>query len=267
MSRGPASRAGASGVAVDLWCIELAPDVDRDDAALLAADERARAARFVFDHDRDRYVAAHAALRRILAVYSRRPAAALRFVHERQGRPRIEGVGALDFNLSHSGNLALIGVASHGPIGVDIEAARPAADRAALAERYFSRAEAAALGALPPALRDRAFLTCWTRKEACLKATGAGLSADTRGIEVGIEARRWRVALRHEGRDVELTVVSCDLPQDAVAAVAVAQPAETLRSFARTCAELRRCSDDMPRFFADRRAAVAQARGVYYRAD
>ena len=69
---------------------------------------------------------------------------------------------------------------------MDIELLRPMPDADALAETYFSAAERRALAALPQQARDAAFLCCWTRKEACLKATGMGLSVDTRSFEVGV---------------------------------------------------------------------------------
>jgi 4'-phosphopantetheinyl transferase len=233
----PTGACGA-GVQVDLWCVELGTGIDGADLALLSQGERARAARFASDRDRNRFVAARAALRRVLATYVGLRAAALDFVSDALGRPRIEGAHGFDFNLSHSDTLALIGVTSSGPIGVDVEMVRRVADGALLAERFFSRAEAAALCALAPARRDRGFLTCWTRKEACLKAIGTGLTTETRGVEVGIEATARRVALSSERGSVELIVRGCDFRSDAIAAIATTASAEA-RVFERHCAELR----------------------------
>jgi 4'-phosphopantetheinyl transferase len=83
---------------------------------------------------------------------------------------------ALQFNVSHSGNIALIAVGSEHPLGVDIEKIRGDVDTAALAERFFSPRERCELRALPDHFRLPAFYACWTRKEAFLKATGDGLS-------------------------------------------------------------------------------------------
>ena len=83
---------------------------------------------------------------------------------------------ALEFNVSHSGDLALIAVSSGRRLGVDIERIRADVDTVALAERFFSRRERAGLQALADHLRVPAFYACWTRKEAFLKATGSGLS-------------------------------------------------------------------------------------------
>lgn len=239
MSRGNAPEQHKGALAVELWCIELASDPSGVDWDLLSVDERARAARFVFDRDRDRFVAAHAALRRVLAVYVGCLPAELRFVRDPQGRPSMCGGIALDFNLSHSGHLALIGVAASGPIGVDIEALRPVVDGAALAQRHFSPAEIAAWTALPSSQQDRAFLACWTRKEACLKALGMGLSVATNDFEVGVGASPRHLALRSNQESVEMTVAGVDVHIDAVAALATVGPSQ-VRTIARGCTELRR---------------------------
>jgi phosphopantetheinyl transferase (holo-ACP synthase) len=51
-----------------------------------------------------------------------------------------------------------------------------------LIERSMAEWSAAVEG-----LRDRTFLTCWTRKEACVKTLGVGLSALSAWIEVGCD--------------------------------------------------------------------------------
>jgi 4'-phosphopantetheinyl transferase len=227
---------------VDLWCIELEADPAGADEPILSADERKRAARFVFHRDRERFIAAHAALRRVLARYAGRDAAELRFAADPNGRPRLIGEFPFDFNLSHSGALALIGVAARGPIGADIEVLRPVEDADAIASRVFSASEAAAIAAVDPAQRDRAFLTCWTRKEAFLKALGLGLIADTRCVEVGVEPDPRRVVLppgaASAGSTVELTVATRDVHESAVAALAIAGAAPVFH-YKRRSLELR----------------------------
>ena len=112
------------------------------------------------------------------------------------GKPSVVEPAGLRFNLSHSQSLALIAVDDDADVGIDVELLRPMNDAEALAGSYFTPAERQALEALAPEARDRAFLTCWTRKEACLKATGLGLSVDTRSFEVGLspETRELSIA-------------------------------------------------------------------------
>jgi 4'-phosphopantetheinyl transferase len=134
--------------------------------------------RFRFDRDRRRFIVARAVLRCILADYLRVPPAAVRFSYGKRGKPALPEPWAdrFHFNLSHSGELALIGVTGEGRIGVDIEEFRPVAEEDRIAERFFSPREHATLVSLPKEQQQAAFFNCWTRKEAYIKALGDGLS-------------------------------------------------------------------------------------------
>jgi 4'-phosphopantetheinyl transferase len=209
--------------AIDLWLIALSAPASAEDAALLDEAERARAERFVFERDRRRFVRAHAALRRVLAGYLAHDAADLRFAARPGGKPMLAAPGnrGIDFNLSHSGDRALVAVAG-GPIGVDIECLRPVADAKGLAGQHFTAAEAAALDAVGPDDRDRAFLVGWVRKEACLKAIGAGLLLSPRAVDCGIDEADRAVRVRWDDVESELIVRSVACGQELLAAVAMA---------------------------------------------
>jgi 4'-phosphopantetheinyl transferase len=214
----------AAGV-VDLWVVPLARATLDGDAALLDAVEQERAARFVFERDHFRFVAAHAALRRILARYAHEAPAALRFALDDNGKPYLSAPRCADFgwNLSHSGDLAVVAVAA-GAVGVDIECERPLPDLPALAQRCLTAAEADTLAACDESARVAAFLRVWTRKEACLKAIGAGLELEPHDFTTGLEAAERAVQLNWAGRDYPLVVRSVDCADGALVAVAVAQP-------------------------------------------
>jgi 4'-phosphopantetheinyl transferase len=157
--------------------------------AALSAAERARAGRFVFDRDRRRYLAAHVALRRLLAEATGIAASDLVFDEGPHGKPYLPDPAAPSFNLSHSGDVALIGIGPPGlEIGVDVELRRTMSDALQLAERHFAPAEIDALRSTPPDQCDHAFLRAWTRKEACLKAIGSGLSIAPHTFDAGIAA-------------------------------------------------------------------------------
>jgi 4'-phosphopantetheinyl transferase len=81
----------------------------------------------------------------------------------------------LEFNLSHSEDLALIAIARGAAVGVDLERIRPLPDAGELAARFFSERENELIQSLSEDLRPAAFLRIWTRKEACLKASGEGI--------------------------------------------------------------------------------------------
>jgi 4'-phosphopantetheinyl transferase len=154
--------------------------------ALLDEPERERAARFLRPEPRRRFTLARAGLRRLMGAALGEDPRSLRFAEEQHGRPHLAGPhdGALEFNLAHSGELALIAFAPAGPLGVDLEAERPIERLEALAEEVLGAAELDAWRALAPGERAAAFLVAWTRKEAVLKATGLGLSGGLRELDV-----------------------------------------------------------------------------------
>ena len=145
----------------------------------LSTAEQERAARFHFEADQRRFIVSHAALRRILGAYVDRPPRELRFAYGPKNKPRLIdecGGREIRFNLSHSGDVALVAVTGGREVGVDVERIRALADRDRLAQRFFSAQEVAVLTRLPSESRSEAFFTCWTRKEAYLKALGGGIS-------------------------------------------------------------------------------------------
>lgn len=149
---------------------------------LLSEDECERADRFIFERDRSRYVVGRALLRELLGRYLQRPPQELTFEYGEFGKPTLRS--GPWFNLSHSGSLALYAFSSLGEIGVDIEIDEGDFARDRIAERFFSPAEVKALRALPAEAQPRAFLSCWTRKEAFIKARGDGLSLSLDSFDV-----------------------------------------------------------------------------------
>jgi phosphopantetheinyl transferase len=97
------------------------------------------------------------------------------------GKPGLAGSPSLQFNLSHSGSVALYALSAAGPVGVDVEA-RPASshrrDELALAARALGAGEAARLARLDPGARRREFLRAWTRHEAALKCSGSATAGE-----------------------------------------------------------------------------------------
>jgi 4'-phosphopantetheinyl transferase len=174
---------------VHVWLVNAgAKDIPQDGLATsLSEDEKERAARFKFAKDRRLYVAGHAALRSLLADYLRVAADTIHFVSGPHGKPAIASPlagGGLEFNLSHSHEVALVAVARQRAVGVDVEFVKREFSFDDLARRFFTTKEVAALFELPQPLQCEAFFKCWTSKEAFLKAKGTGLSGKL--DEVGI---------------------------------------------------------------------------------
>ena len=182
---------------VDVWRVHLSSTTPNE--ASLSADERQRAARFHFDTDRDRFVVAHASLRDILSRFMQCEPNELVFSVNEYGKPSLnrsndfsrsttEVVTTKDveFNLSHSGDFALIAVARGRKVGVDVEFIREDIELENLARRNFSPREVSELMALPPKQRTFGFFHCWTRTEAYIKAQGLGLSLPLDSFDVSL---------------------------------------------------------------------------------
>ncbi len=169
-----------------VWRIPLAGS-DPEDIEGLSDDELARARRLV-DPVRGRYLAVRRAARHILARYVGAPAATLRFVAAPRGKPSI-GHPATDwlFNLSDSGDLAVLAVSRAGPVGIDVERLREVPRPEAIARRMLPPTAHDDLLQAEAVARDALFLRHWTAFEARQKATGAGLSGP-RAV-----ATEWRV--------------------------------------------------------------------------
>lgn len=157
---------------------------------VLDEEERARAGRFRFARDRERFVAAHGILRRLLGGLIGIEARDVVMVAGAHGKPAVVGACAIGFNLSHSGDVALFAFADD-EIGVDVEAVRDDLELEAMAASAFAPPELAAWRAAPDA--RAAFFATWTRKEAYLKARGVGLSVEPASIAVDDDAA-WSVA-------------------------------------------------------------------------
>ncbi|PYR24182.1 MAG: hypothetical protein DMF92_23165 [Acidobacteria bacterium] len=161
-------------------------DTLADPIELLDDEERVRAARFVFDRDRRRFINAHAWVRVALGRCVGRAPESLRFASGGRGKPRLVGPGIdLRFNLSHAGERALIAITSGREVGVDIEKERPI-EVFELARRFFSPPESSELQNIAASDQIPAFFRCWTRKEAFIKALGDGLAFPLDGFAVSL---------------------------------------------------------------------------------
>jgi 4'-phosphopantetheinyl transferase len=176
---------------VALWFVALAV-ADEEYVrilALLSPAEHARAARFGREYLRRRYVIGRASLRLALGQTLSLPPAAVPIVRGERGRPRLDGITGIDFNISHTGEVALIGIAHGERIGVDIERADRDVNADGLARKFLTPDEQATLAPLATEARRQRFLRYWTCKEAMSKATGDALSAPFRHLNVNLDDR------------------------------------------------------------------------------
>lgn len=205
-----------------LWLVDLTVELGSAAIETLSADEVAKGLRFVFERDRQRYFVAHVALREVLARQLATLPSAIRYVDGPFGKPTLLGNARLGFNLSHSGDVALIATAPGEDIGVDVEVLRPIENAVELAERNFMPAERDEVERA--AMRDAAFLRCWTRKEACLKAIGSGLSIAPETFEAGTQAQTRVVRIATPAGTARVEVHSLAHLTDAIGAIARTLP-------------------------------------------
>ena len=146
---------------------------------VISDDERSRAGRFRFEVHRDRFIAGRGIQRLLLARYLGADPAGLRYRLAHHGKPSLDApwdAADLRFNVSNAEDGLLVAVTTGRELGVDLEAVRALGDRDEVARRFFSAPEVEVYDAVPEGERDAAFFTCWTRKEAYIKALGEGLS-------------------------------------------------------------------------------------------
>lgn len=211
---------------VHVWRVplDLSPQRREGLAMALSEDERERAEHFYFERHRHRFIVARGALRAVLARYLGLAPGKIRFNYGSRGKPFLAAPTGtrLRFNLAHSHDLALLAVAQGRELGIDVEHRRPISDAADIAARFFSPRECAQFHEVAAADVPHAFLNCWTRKEAYIKATGDGLSRPLDSFDVSflpgepprltvlndpVETERWRMHALSPGPDYVAALV------------------------------------------------------------
>ena len=225
----------------DIWWARR-QDASGRHAGLLDETERRRLAAYRREEDRERFLAGCALAKTVLARYTGRRPADVRFDRtcgqcgEPHGKPVLPGA-AVEHSVAHSGDLIAVAVA-RAPVGVDVEQldGRPHplggdGDPEALVRLVLSGAEQAALAAVPPAGRARAFLVAWTRKEAVTKATGDGLRAAFSDVVVAADAGSPRlVSWPYPRAPQSVSLLDLDAASGYVAALAVIGRCDTVRA-------------------------------------
>jgi 4'-phosphopantetheinyl transferase len=201
--------------------------------ALLSTEERNRAARLITPEAREGFVAARGRLRQLLGLLSKRSPDRLRIGIDARGKPRLEGdtPPRLRFNVAHSGRLLVCAVTLDHEVGIDVEREREDVDCDRIARRFFAAEEAQALSALPPRIRRQAFFACWTRKEAVVKATGAGLARPLDSFAVSVDPTHAALLAADAslGSPSDWSLLPIPLPPPYQGTVAIRHPRARLR--------------------------------------
>ena len=191
---------------------------------LLSHAERARAARFGDQRLRDRYVMGRGTLRTILASALGCDAESVEIERGHRGRPQLAGTRALDFNISHTAGVAIVGVTREGRIGVDVERLDRAINVAGIARKFMTSNERTAIAGLDADNARRHLLTLWTCKEAMSKATGDALTAPFGKIDIALDDERRLVAGPGAYRANDWSLYAAPVPHEYAATVALWRP-------------------------------------------
>jgi phosphopantetheinyl transferase len=161
---------------IDIWRIDLAQASLGPRLVTSIPDETGQ------EHDlspRGQRARAHRALREIFSGYLDCSPDTLQFETQPGGKPYLRAPAhGLEFNLSHSRGIALLGISTSVELGIDVETFRAVHDPLRLAKRVMSAAECDELSALTGNARLDRFLSLWTRLEARQKAVGLGIFAE-----------------------------------------------------------------------------------------
>lgn len=200
-SRPSAGQLSAPHDSADIWVVPIRTSRELVDEfqQTLSSDEIERALRFLSEDHRDSFIVGRAILRKLLACYTREPAQTLTFRYGSRGKPYLRDHPDVQFNLAHSGGRAVY-VVSREELGVDIELLKPLTDWRKISKRFFSLREVEELDRLDPAQQLPAFFSCWTRKEAYIKATGEGLATPLGKFYAGAQLSQEDGTIDEEGK-------------------------------------------------------------------
>jgi 4'-phosphopantetheinyl transferase len=195
---------------ISLWYLPL-PQTDNPEGlaqltTYLSASETQRAQALSEPQQRQRYQWVRGTLRLLLGQTLGCSPPEVSFCYGPKGKPGLDPQvhpQALQFNLSHARDWAIIALSNNPGIGVDLEYLRVLSKPEALARRFFAPSEVQALEQLPLAEQQLYFFQLWTAKEAYLKAIGQGLSGGLNKVILNPSAQTYQT-LPEDGRPWQL---------------------------------------------------------------
>ncbi|MGZ4964752.1 MAG: 4'-phosphopantetheinyl transferase family protein [Limisphaerales bacterium] len=164
-----------------MWSASLSIDPGTLDAMrnVLSTDELLRCEHSPLVSEQNRFIAGRGSLRHILAEYLDTDPCAVQFAYGHAGKPFLtDAPHDIKFNISHSGDLALIAVSAGREIGVDVELMSELPEMTEIADRFFSDEARAEFLSAPAGDRVEVFYKCWTEKESISKCTGQGITEE-----------------------------------------------------------------------------------------
>jgi 4'-phosphopantetheinyl transferase len=219
---------------VQIWRVDLPGEhtPPEEYSHRLLPEERTRAERLRAGQVRLQFVVARAVLRTLLGNCLSLDPRDVPITLARYGKPETPGVF---FNLAHSGAAVLIALCREHPVGIDIEHIGREVEALEIAKSSFTSEEYAALSSIADHGAQRlAFLRCWTRKEAVVKADGRGLSLSLDSFEVPVgdsAGRQMVISVSGSAAVVHYCVRDIFYGDEVAAAWAIAAPHSTPACF------------------------------------
>ena len=211
----------------DLWQIHL-PDWESDISTLkklLDPIEIKRMERFKFKHLRQRFLIAHALLRKVLSAYIQIPAEDLCFDQHDSGKPFLPDFDNIQFNISHTDDDLIIAITEDIDVGIDIEKIKPDMNFK-IAKRFFTKVEYNLLQQSPDSKKNLAFFRLWTGKEAIVKMTGLGIANTLQTFSIDPNKPQQTFSIT----DSETAYLKfIDMPNLYVVALATREPIKNIR--------------------------------------
>lgn len=213
---------------VHIWLVDLDFNLDLVDQLnnILCEDEQIKARKFRFEYLQNRFITTRANLRIILSKYLTISPQNIVFNYGEKGKPSlVKNINpeAIEFNVSHSENLALYSFIKQKKIGIDIEKIRDNCEVENLAQRFFTNNEYQIISRLRGRKQLQAFFQAWTSKEAYLKATGEGLGGGLDKIEINLENEARKILSIKDNQHLleNWTLHKIDINQDYIATLAL----------------------------------------------
>ncbi len=216
-----------------VWLVSIKNFISQLDEfqSMLSYNEKKQAQRFVFTQHRECFIVVHGILRQLLANYLSTSPETIDIIYNSYGKPGVENI---NFNISHSQDLALFAFTKNFDVGVDIEFVKKDFVGDDIACRFFSEHEIQALLKLSIPERTLAFFNCWTRKEAFIKAIGKGLSFPLNkfDVDIGYSRKSLLLNVRNDAyKTSDWKLIDLNPPQNYAAALAVCSSVDKIRKF------------------------------------
>ena len=180
-----------------LFCVDrrdgISPVLLEQFGLCLSESERQRHDAYRLKDDRERFLIARASLKLLLGDLLKAEPGSVSLEVAAYGKPFCPG--GPQFNVSHSGDLILLGFHAARAVGVDVEQRRPVPEWLRIARRMLADDEIAVIQRTPEPLQTRVFLETWCGLEARLKAAGGGLGVAAFPHAQAQQHRQWSLIL------------------------------------------------------------------------